>query len=526
VRHGWLVVGLCLIGATGVTPQVTPDNSVVTLDTGVIRGMSSGPAESVRAFKGIPFAAPPVGDRRWRPPHPVASWGGERAADQFGPRCTQSGRPALGSGLPIQPRSEDCLYLNVWTSAEPDERRPVMVWIHGGALTTGAGSVASYDGTNLARRGVVLVTINYRLGPFGYLAHPLLSAESDHNASGNYGVLDQIEALKWVQRNIARFGGDPDRVTIFGESAGSWSVQTLVASPLTDGLFHRAIGQSGGVLASYGATPDLHTLEAEGERFASALVGAAGPVTLAAMRAASAVEVLETLRGSENRARPRPAVDGWVLPDTVRTIFESGRQNRVPVMVGWNSDEGSLAVQNAPADVAAYEAWARETYGDQVGSFFEAYSAATAAEARAEFLASYGDGNFGWEMREWARLTRTVGQPAFLYHFSRMPPDTQTGVYHAAEIRYVFGNLHAPGAGHPYALLDDWVSDLMASYWVAFATTGNPNVADTPLWLAYTRARDELLDFGDTAAHRFHFRKAELDFFDHYYASDESHNDE
>ncbi len=517
MRYGLLIVALCfMLGIGGMTPRAAGDDGVITLDTGTVRGVNVYEAGNLWAFKGIPFASPPVGDRRWQPPAPLPAWGGERAADQFGPRCLQSGRPSLGGGIP--PLSEDCLYLNVWTGGEPGERRPVMVWVHGGALTGGAGSRSHYDGTALAQRGVVLVTLNYRLGPFGYLAHPLLTAEATQAASGNYGVLDQIAALEWVQRNIAKFGGDPDRVTIFGESAGSWSVQTLLATPLAQGLFHRAIGQSGGVLGSYGSTPQLATAEAEGERFGTTLVGAATDVTIAAMRAASAVDVMATAASAEGRIRSRPVVDGWVLPDTARAIFTAGQQHSVPVMLGWNANEGSLAAGRAPEDVAAYGAWAHETFGDDAPAFLELYAADTPAAAREAFLQAYGDQNFGWEMREWARLTATADQPAFLYHFSRVPPGSKTGVYHGAEIRYVFGNLYAPGAPHDYSLLDGWVSDLMASFWVAFATTGNPNTSDTPPWLAYTPLRDELLDFGDTGVHRLGFRKAELDFFDRYYA--------
>ncbi|HCE02932.1 MAG TPA: carboxylesterase [Acidobacteria bacterium] len=528
-RYGRLVVGLSLVVGVGVaTPQAASEDGVVTLDTGTVRGVRLDDEAGLWTFKGMPFASPPVGERRWQPPAPVAAWTGERAAEQFGPRCMQDSRPSLGGGIP--PLSEDCLYLNVWTTAAPGERLPVMVWIHGGALTGGAGSGSSYDGSAMARRGVVLVTINYRLGPFGYLAHPLLTAESPQSASGNYGVLDQIAALEWVRRNIEAFGGDADRVTIFGESAGSWSVQTLLATPLAEGLFHRAIGESGGVLGSYGATPDLVTVEAEGERFGATLLGVDDPaeVTLAAMRAALAVDVMTTARTPEGRTRARPVVDGWVLTDTARAIFEGGRQHRVPVMVGWNADEGSLAVGRTPTDVAAYQTWARDTFGDKANAFLELYGGDTPSTAREAFLKAYSDQNFGWEMREWARLMGNVNQPAFLYHFSRVPPASTTGVYHGAEIRYVFDNLYAPGAQHEYTLLDGWVSGLMASYWVAFATTGNPNTADTPPWLAYTSLRHELLDFGDTGVHRFDFRKAELDFFDHYYAesADADHDED
>lgn len=518
MRYGLLIVALCLMaGSSSTSLHAAGDDGVITLDTGTIRGVNVDEADHLWAFKGIPFASPPVGERRWQPPAPVPAWTGERAADQFGPRCMQNGRPSLGGGIP--PLSEDCLYLNVWTGAEPEERRPVMVWIHGGALTSGAGSRSHYDGTALAKRGVVLVTINYRLGPFGYLAHPLLTAETTQASSGNYGVLDQIAALEWVQRNIAKFGGDPERVTIFGESAGSWSVQTLLAAPLAKGLFHRAIGESGGLLASYGSTPHLPTAEAEGEQFGVALLDAApADVTLAAMRAASAVDVMATAATPEGRVRSRPVVDGWVLPDAVRAIFTAGQQHPVPVLLGWNADEGSLAVGNAPKDVASYRAWAHDTFGDDAPAFLELYAAETPSAASAAFLQAYSDQNFGWEMREWARLTAQVNQPAFLYHFSRVPPGSETGVYHGAEIRYVFGTLYGPAAPHDYSLLDGWVSDLMASFWVAFAATGNPNAPDTPPWLVHTAARDELLDFGDTGVHRLSFRKDELDFFDRYYA--------
>ncbi len=509
-----LAVGVC----DTTTSLAAVDDGLVTLDSGQIRGAIVDDAAGIWAFKGIPFAAPPVGELRWRPPQPVASWRGAQEAGAFGPRCIQGSRPNADNSLP--PLDEDCLYLNVWTAAEPGDDRPVMVWIHGGALTGGAGSGGSYDGTSLARRGVVLVTVNYRLGPFGYLAHPLLSAESDHRASGNYGVLDQIAALEWVKRNIEAFGGDADRVTIFGESAGSWSVHTLVASPLARGLFHRAIGESGGVFGSYGATPALKTVEAEGERFGVALVGADGPadVTLAAMRAASADDVMATIRTPEGRVRTRPVVDGWVLPDTALAIFESGQQNRVPVIVGWNADEGSLAVRNAPAEVDAYRTWARATYGDAADAFLQVYEGTTPEAATAAFLKAYGDQNFGWEMRQWARLTQTAGQPAYLYHFSRVPPESATGVYHAAEIRYVFDNLRAPGGRHAYTEIDARVSDLMASYWVSFAATGDPNADGLQAWPAYTAAGDQLMEFGDTAEVRHGFRKAELDYFDRHYA--------
>ena len=299
--------------------------------------------DGIRSYKGIPFAAPPVGDRRWRPPQPVEAWGQRTLrAHSFGPECMQTPYGA-GSffGGPPAPTAEDCLYLNVWTGADDaSERRPVMVWIHGGALTRGSGSTGIYDGTALAEKGAVVVTINYRLGPFGYLAHPLLSAESEHGSSGNYGVLDQVAALEWVRDNIAGFGGDPERVTIFGESAGSWSVNTLMATPLAAGLFHGAIGQSGGRFGPMMRLSEAPEGGRSAEEIGAAFLGALGAETLDDMRRLSAASVLAGLETPAGRGfRTAENVDGWVLPTDVTTAFAEGTHNNVPVLVGFNADE-------------------------------------------------------------------------------------------------------------------------------------------------------------------------------------------
>ena len=312
-----IVVGTSLIAGAA--------SDLVTVDGGQISGTSE---DGVRAFKGIPFAAPPVGALRWKAPQPVVPWTGVRAADTFGAECMQTPYPT-GSPYASEPRpiSEDCLYLNVWTTAKPGDKRPVLFWIHGGAWTRGSGSTPTYDGAALARRGVIVVTTNYRLGVLGFLAHPELTAESDHHASGNYAILDHVAALKWVQKNIAAFGGDPAKVTIFGESAGSWSVNVTQATPLAKGLFRAAIGESGGQFAR------VATLE-QAERAGAALGKSLGADSLAALRALPA----EKLNGVQ-AFRTGVNVDGYVLPQDVRSIFAAKQQSQVPVIVGSNANE-------------------------------------------------------------------------------------------------------------------------------------------------------------------------------------------
>ncbi|MGH8248292.1 MAG: carboxylesterase/lipase family protein, partial [Gammaproteobacteria bacterium] len=316
------LVGLLtlLIGASALSysSHASAANSTVKVDGGVISGAT---ANGVRSFKGIPFAAPPTGDLRWKPPQPVAPWQGLRECNDFGPDCPQApySQTSLFYSAPRK-QSEDCLYLNVWTAAKAGEKRPVMVWIHGGALTRGSGATRTYDGTNYAKKGVVLVTINYRLGPLGYLAHPELTAESSNRSSGNYGVLDQIAALKWVQKNIAAFGGDQNRVTIFGESAGSWSVNALVASPLAKGLFHRAIGQSGGSFGPGTYLKEDRDGRPSAEKIGEAFAKAAGADSIKALRALPAEKIVEIFNNDQEgrRFRTSPNVDGWVLPDEIR----------------------------------------------------------------------------------------------------------------------------------------------------------------------------------------------------------------
>jgi para-nitrobenzyl esterase len=500
------------------------------IDSGQISGKRLGDGGLLRVYKGIPFATPPVGDLRWQPPQPPAAWSGVRDCTEFGPVCPQAPYPkeSIYAREP-EPQNEDCLFLNVWTPAPtPDAKLPVMVWIHGGALTRGSGSIGAYDGQQLARQGVVLVTLNYRLGPLGFLAHPALSRESPHKASGNYGLLDQVAALEWVQRNIAAFGGDPSRVTIFGESAGSWSVCSLVATPLAKGLFQRAIGQSGGGFKPMQFLSEERNgqppAERTGERLAKQLGCDQAEDPLAAMRAKSADEIVAAASKDPERGRARMNVDGWVFPDEVLTIYEAGRQNPVSVMVGSNADEGTtLFAALVPTSLKAFEALAKVRYKDLAGQFLELYPARGDSDVRDAFLHGSRDEWFSWEMRTWARLMRKAGRPAYLYFFSHVPPvpnAAQYGAYHAAEILYVFDNLAQ--ASRPAEAADAALAEAMSGAWVRFATSGDPNGGQLPQWPVYDAADERYLEFGDTVRAGQHLLKAECDFFDTHYAAQRS----
>jgi para-nitrobenzyl esterase len=422
------------------------DGDAIRIEGGSISGVT---ANGVRSYKGIPFAAPPVGDLRWKAPRPVIAWQGVRKGDEYGPDCPQAPYPA-GSMYYSPPRkqSEDCLYLNVWTAAKAGEKRPVMVWIHGGALTRGSGATRAYDGTALAKKGVVLVTINYRLGPLGYLAHPELTAESPQRSSGNYGALDQIAALKWVQKNIGAFGGDPGRVTVFGESAGSWSVNTLVASPLAKGLFHRAIGESGGVFGPGTSLKEGREGRPSAEKIGAAFAKAAGADSIKALRALPAEKIIEVFNNDPEgrKFRSQPNVDGWLLPDEIRTVFAQGKQNDVPVIVGSNANEMTTLTAPAilPKAMEEYRKRIESQYAEMVKEFDAAYPVKTEADIPAAVLGSMRDVTFTLPMRTWARQTATGRSKAWLYFFSHVPPNPNSkylGAYHASEIVYVFDNL-------------------------------------------------------------------------------------
>ncbi len=481
-------------------PVFSATNDPVKTESGMVSGVA-GSSPAVRVYKGIPYAAPPVGDLRWKTPKAAATWAGVRKADQFGATCMQAPYP---EGSPYhtaaEPVSEDCLYLNVWTAAKSSkDRRPVMVWIHGGALTRGSGSTPVYDGDNLAMKGAVIVTINYRLGVFGFFAHPELTKESDRNASGNYGFLDQIAALEWVQKNIANFGGDPKRVTIFGESAGSWSVNVLTASPLAKGLFQRAIGESG---AEFGTLRTLAEAEQAGVRFAKT----AGAESIAALRAKPAADLMKTAG-----AASAPIVDGWLLPKDVRSIYAEGKQNDVALLIGSNADEGT-AFTAGMVRADGFKASAKSRYGDQADAYLKIYPASTDEEAHKSSAAAMRDQTFGWEMRTWARMETSSGKSkVYLYYFSKVPPGefgAKLGAYHASEIAYVFHNVQD---GAP---ADNKLSDAMSSYWVNFAATGDPNGKGLPKWPMYQEKTDLAMGLGDKIEAEPAPHKEALDFLD------------
>jgi para-nitrobenzyl esterase len=492
----------------------TSADSTVRVEQGLLSG-ASGKSAEVRIYRGIPYAAPPVGELRWKAPQPPASWKGVREAKEFGPACWQTQYPA-GSiyQTKLPPLSEDCLHLNVWTAAKSSkDRLPVMVWIHGGGFTRGSAIGDAYDGGHFASKGVVLVTINYRLGIFGFFSHPGLTAESGHHASGNYALLDQIAALHWVKKNIAAFGGNPDNVTIFGESAGSWAVNALMASPLAKGLFQRAIGESGG---TFSPMRTLAQAEKSGDSLAASL-GAEGQDALKTLRSKTPEELLK----ASNPPTTAAVVDGWVLPEDARTIFAQGKQNDVPLIVGFNSDEGTtLAPQGASLTSAAFSGGAQQRYGNLADQFLQAYPAGSDTEAVHSFYESYRDQVFGWEMRTWARAESKTGHhPVYMYYFSHRPPGPQSArlrAFHAAELPYVFGNFFWP---FPWEDADRTLSETISTYWVNFARSGDPNGAGLPKWPAFDPANDQALELGDPIRVRSEINKAGLDFFDRYYQS-------
>ena len=488
---------LCLLLILhALAPVHAQDNApVVTTAQGKLIGEYSSRNNRVSVYKGIPFAAPPVGQARWTAPQAAPGWTGERLATDFGPDCMQQPYPE-GSFFyrPARVSSEDCLYLNVWTAADENANKPVMVWFHGGALTRGSGAIETYDGSELALKDVVLVTVNYRLGVFGYFAHPELIAESEHFSAGNYGILDQIQSLRWVQENIRAFGGDPANVTIFGESAGAWSVHFLTASPLANGLFHKAIAQSGARMDTRVALDQQTSAGASASSSGTRLAELMGAADLAAMRAVPARELLDA--AAEHSFRTDGIVDGWVLPEQPYVQFSGGRQNSVPILVGFNAEEGTTlgAGSSLPATPQAYEQQVNAIYGDLAEMVLEVYPS---ADIRKSSLDSFRDSVFGWHMVTWANLTRHVQQPAYLYFFTHRPPGPmaqELGAYHASEIAYAFNTVHTL-SNQPTAI-DYRLGDVMSDYWVNFAHHGVPSAPGQPEWKPYSNAERNYLLFG------------------------------
>ncbi|HZV56984.1 MAG TPA: carboxylesterase family protein [Sphingobium sp.] len=456
---------------------------------GLVQGVA-GKQAGITAFKGIPFAAPPVGELRWKAPQPAANWSGVRDGGKYSKACMQApggNRVNPTTDMPDSPGvSEDCLYLNVWTGAsKAGEKRPVMVWLYGGAYNEGGGNSPFSEGDNLAKKGVVMVTLNYRNGAFGFLSHPELTKESGKNASGNYALMDAIAALKWIKANIAQFGGDPDNVTIFGESAGSCMVAALAGSPEAKGLFHRGISESGAWMG-LGITKMMTREAAEAATLKQA--EAAGAPTLAQLRAMPAEEVMKKIRGQGM------IVDGWVVPEDLSITFAQGRQNKVDVISGSNAEEGSFTAGMGPG--MTVENWrnsAAQRWRDLAELGLKAYPAKTDEEAKLMASQPFSDA-MAWHMRQFANAQAKVGAKAYFYHFTHRPPYDEgkpdLGAGHTAEIPYVFDNLAAPRtfpgqssvskmAGNP---IEEAFADQMSDYWVNFARTGNPNGPGLPEW--------------------------------------------
>jgi para-nitrobenzyl esterase len=495
------IIGLVLVCAAVVASRAQTD-PIANVTGGQIRGTALGGGA---VFRGIPFAAPPTGERRWREPMAVQPWTGVRDATKFGAICPQAPTPIVGEA--IKTASEDCLFLNVWTPQwlTADAARPVMVWIPGGGNFAGAASQAVYDGEPLARRGVVLVTLNYRLGSLGFFSHPALTRESPHKASGNQGILDQIAALRWVRDNIARFGGDPKNVTIFGESAGSLDVSVLMTSPLSKGLFHRAIAESGAVVL-VGEPSTLAEAEKRGQAAASRWK-VPGDASLGALRAVSTGDILtaEPNLFGEGIANMFPnlgiTVDGYVFPGKPAQVFAAGGQHRVPLLMGSNAREqvpGSVLAKDLPQAITnAYGPLAPRALKLYVGEPDPIYG--TTAE-------QWGtDTSFRCSTVAQAMWHAAAGNRAFEYEFALVPPERAAlGATHASELAHVFGTyaqgLVAVGPPARATEVDARVSDLMQRYWTNFAKTSDPNGPGLPKWPKFTAKSRDYVEFATSGA--------------------------
>lgn len=459
----------------------------VRVEQGLVQGMAEN---GLAVYRGIPFAAPPLGDLRWRAPQPAAKWDGVRPVAKFAPKPIQGSRNAPDM-------SEDCLYLNVWTPAKSaDDRIPVLVWIYGGGFAGGSTSEPVHSGEKLARKGVVLVSIAYRVGQLGFLAHPELSAETTNRVSGNYGLLDMIAGLEWVRKNIAAFGGDPDKVTIFGESAGGIAVSMLCASPLAKGLFHGAISQSGGSFGPPRPTTfpgeNLKRLP-EAERAGEAYARSAGVSSIAELRKLPP----DQLPGGRGLGMSWPIIDGWVIPDDQYKLYAAGKYNDMPVLVGYNSDEGaSFSGAKTPEE---HIAGVRTRYGKFADDLLKAYPVGTNSVPKtARDLMR--DAAFGWHTWTWARLQAQTGKSkVFYYYFDQHPehpegsPRAGHGAPHGVDVAYVFQHLNPNNPQTTKADLE--ISDAMSTYWVNFAKRGDPNGEGVPAWPAFSNANPVVMYF-------------------------------
>ena len=503
MRQSLIALASLLIATNPASAQI----GTAKITGGIVSGAAQ---DGVAVFRGIPYAAPPIGPLRWQPPRPVRSWTGTRAADQFANACSQNPRMLafFGDKTPV---GEDCLGLNIWTAARKStEKRPVMVWIYGGGFQGGTASLPLYDGAAFARKGVVFVSLNYRTGAMGFLAHPELSAEQD-GRSGNYGLMDIIAALKWVRANIAQFGGDAGNVTIFGQSGGGEAVGMLSYSPAAKGLYHKAISQSGGNMKPHHRWESDYSLNQQRlpdmEKHGVDYLGKLGVSTIAQARALPAEAV--TAKMPEAHGPFWPDQDGLIQPAADPMIlFAAGRFNDVPILVGSNSDDGGGSAQ--PSTPEKFEAWARTTFRGGADAILKAYPHATDAEASRSGDTIFRDNEYAWSTWQWARLQAEKGRaPVYAYYFDRRSERSPNGARHGAEVGLVFGRPAAPA--------DQPLSDQLMGYWINFAKTGNPNGPGLPEWPRFTAKAHSYMSLGDMSGPIAVPNRRQLDALSAYY---------
>ncbi len=498
----WLLACLltcCITCGSRSAAQANAPTPTVMLTAGTLEGTHFGSAQNDVAFLGVPYAAPPVGNLRWKPPQPVMTWNGARNATQFGPACPQL--PA--SWFPPTAWSEDCLYLNVWTShLSASAKLPVLVYFHGGGNTEGYSQMTPL-GPALSPLGVVVVSANYRLGPFGFLAHPALTAESEHHSSGNYGLLDQLQALKWIQENISRFGGDPSQVTVIGQSAGAVDICLLMSSPLAAGTFQRAIMESGECQSTLNEdirTPIPYntisgTGEGVGERLAKDLGVADGQGTAQKLRSISPDKILKAW-SEDKQVHFDAIVDGWVVPEQPAKIFAEGKQMHIPVLIGSNANEATVFGHGGPKTVDQFKNYLREDTGRFSDEEFRAYSAHSDADVPAKYLQLQSD-SFAYGAYSLAQAMTRAGQKAYLYYFTYAETGkrAQLGAYHGEELKFLSNSFPSDWQ---HSSDDEKLGEAIRAYWTNFAKTGNPNAPGLPKWPAYDARSNQWLELGRT----------------------------
>ena len=488
-------------GAVGWCADIPPS---VKFGGGTVQGVQE---EGAFVFRGIPYAAPPVGNLRWRPPQPAPPWQGVRSAASFGPACPQPEVSELEGGGDLGKLAEDCLYLNIWKPTNPPEKKlPVMVWIHGGGFLVGAGSGPEYPGGKLAQKGVLVVSLNYRLGSLGFLVHEDLEKESPADFAGNYGLLDQIAALQWIRKNIDAFGGDPDRITLFGESAGAASISLLMLSPQAKGLFNRAIMQSATATTLPYIMPLANGSYAQaqetGRKLAAGLGCEKGKDTLAAMRAKTPAEIMAAARSpiddiafSSEGLLFAPVYDGLLIPGRPEKLLAQGAQPPIPVIIGTNRDEATIFT--ADLSLTTYKNWISKHFGGHEKDIYKIFPSQNEGyflSAANRFLTALW---FTEPARFLARSMTAIGGPVYRYQFTHVPDSfwmAGMGAYHGVEIPYVFGNIDKDGP----SATDKRLSEAMMDYWVRFAVQGNPNAAGLPAWPVYDRAAEPYLELGES----------------------------